>query len=108
LDFLFINGITGIYLLVIISVRSEFIFCTHSLLCIFQISNNRVETGLLVGVIDVIPIDALKVPVAELVTMCGKKGNTKYKFISHFMSCYGLDSTDCDADKKFAVEKLLN
>jgi len=34
LDFLFINGITGIYLLVIISVKSEFIFCTHSLLCI--------------------------------------------------------------------------
>jgi len=29
-------------------------------------------------IIDGIPIAALKAPVAELVTMCGKKGNTKY------------------------------
>jgi hypothetical protein len=28
-------------------------------------------------VINAIPIEALKKPVAELVTMCGKKGNTK-------------------------------
>jgi hypothetical protein len=37
LDFVFVDGIPGIfsiYLLVIISIRSEFIFCMHSLLCI--------------------------------------------------------------------------
>jgi hypothetical protein len=33
---------------------------------------------MMVGVIDTIPIEALKVPMTDLVTMCGKKGNTKY------------------------------
>jgi len=41
-------------------------------------ADNTVETSLLEQVIEAIPIKALQKPVEDLVTMCGKKGNTKY------------------------------
>jgi hypothetical protein len=37
--------------------------------------DNKVETAMLAQVIDMIPIEALKEPVTELINTCGEKGD---------------------------------
>ncbi|KDR12907.1 hypothetical protein L798_13133 [Zootermopsis nevadensis] len=53
----------------------------------YLIMGDQVETAMLAEVINMIPIEALKVPVTQLVNTCGKKGPDKCENASTFIFC---------------------
>jgi hypothetical protein len=48
-------------------------YCVYS----FQLIDNKVETGMVAQILDVIPTDSLKTQAVNLINKCEKKGNTR-------------------------------